>query len=95
MYDFWGEVIEEEGAVLYTVDGAGVVTIASQYIFTTSYSGSLYPYTVSGTGTYNETTGELYIQYYLDQDGFSPSDWAFNNGYQTTPYFEATLTAIE
>lgn len=93
MYDFWGEVIEEEGVVHYTVDGSGVVTIASQYIFTTSYSGSLYPYTVSGTGTYDEATGELYIQYYLDQEGFSPSNWAFGNGYQTTPYFEATLTA--
>lgn len=93
MFDFWGEVIEEEGTVYWTVDAAGVVTIESQYIFTTSYSGSLYPYTVSATGTYNEATGELYLQYYLDQEGFSPSNWAFDNGYQDTPYFEATLTA--
>jgi len=93
MFDFWGETIEEEGTVYWTVDDAGVVTIESQYVFTTDYSGDLYDYTVTATGTYNEATGELYLQYYLDQDGFSPSNWAFDNGYQDTPYFEATLMA--
>lgn len=93
MWDFWGESIEEEGTVYWTVDGSGVVTIESQYIFTTLYSGDLYDYTVIATGTYDAITGEFYLQYYLDQDGFSPSNWAYDNGYQDTPYFEAILVA--
>jgi len=92
MENIWGETIETEGTVLYTVDGAGVVTMASQYIFTTLYSGSYYDYTVSGTGTYDELTGEMNIQYYLDQEGFSPNGWMFANGYMATDYFEANLT---
>lgn len=92
MFDFWGEKIIDEGTVYYSED-AGVITIESQYVFTTLYSGSEYGYTVSGTGTYDETTGDITLQYYLDQDGFSPSNWAFDNGYQDTPYFEAIITA--
>lgn len=93
MLDFWGEVVTKKGTVYYTVNGSGIVTIASQFLYTTTYNGGVQPdYKISGTGTYNAVSGELYIQYYLDQSGFSPSNWAFDNGYQSTPYFEATLT---
>ncbi|UGU14464.1 hypothetical protein LS482_12210 [Sinomicrobium kalidii] len=95
MQTTWGEEIQEEGTVYYTLDEAtGEVTIESQYIFTTLYEGVLYDYTVSGSGTYDDS-GEvptLTIQYYLDQDGFSPNQWMFDNGYMETNYFEATLT---
>lgn len=92
MFDFWGETIEEEGNVYYTVDGSGNVTIPSQYIFTTLYSGSNYDYTISGTGVI-DGTGTLTLQYYLDQDGFDVSGWLLDNGYSTVPYFEAIITA--
>lgn len=93
MLDFWGEIVVDAGNVYYTVSSAGVVTIAKQFLYTTTYNGAVQDdYYITGTGTYNASTGTLNIQYYLDQGGFSPSNWAFNNGYQSTPYFAATLT---
>ncbi len=92
MFDFWGEEILEEANVYYTDDGAGNITIADQYIFTTLYSGSEYDYTITGTGVI-DGTGTLTLQYYLDQDGFDVSGWYFANGFSTTPYFEAVVTA--
>jgi len=92
MVGSWGETIEEEANVYYTDDGAGNITIPSQYIFTTLYSGSLYDYTISGTGVI-DGTGTLTLQYYLDQEGFGVSEWMFDNGYMTTDYFEAIVSA--
>lgn len=91
IYEVWGETIQQEGVVHYTIDTEGVVTIEEQYIFTTLYSGALYDYTVSGTGTYDEATGELNIQYNLFQDGWSVDGYWFGAGGLTTPYFEANL----
>jgi len=88
----WGEDIEEVGTVYYTVDDAGVVTIEEQYIFTTSYKGTLYPYTVTATGTLDEVTGELYLEYHLFQDGWSVDGYWFDAGGLTTPYFEAKVS---
>lgn len=96
MQTTWGESIEEAGKVYYTLDEAtGEVTIASQYIFTTLYNGDLYEYTVSGTGTYDDSGAvpTLTINYTLDQEGFSPSQYLLDNGYADTNYFVATLTA--
>ena len=94
MWLFWGESVEEEGNVYYTIDESGVITIESQYIFTTLYDGDLYDYTVEGTGIYDDSgdTPTMTIQYTLDQEGFSPSQWAYDNGYMATPYFEAVVT---
>jgi len=91
MESTWGETIVEEGTVYYTVDDAGVVTIEEQYIFTTNYDGSLYPYTVTATGTLDEVTGELYLEYHLFQDGWSVDGYWYNAGGLTTPYFEAKV----
>jgi len=91
MSEVWGETIETEGVVYYTVDGSGNVTIDEQYIFTTSYSGSLYDYTVTATGTLDEVTGTLDLQYHLFQDGWSVDGYWFGAGGLTTPYFEANL----
>lgn len=95
MFDFWGEEIVEEGDVRYEINEyTNEITIAEQYVFTTLYAGSLYPYTISGTGTYDDSGAfpTMTIQYVLDQEGFDPSGWAFANGYQATAYFEANLT---
>ncbi len=92
MLEVWGEVIEEEGTVYYTVDENGTVTIEEQYVFTTSYSGSLYDYTVSGTGTLDLENGTFNLQYNLFQDGWSVDGYWFGAGGLTTPYFEADLT---
>ncbi|HAF29987.1 MAG TPA: hypothetical protein DCG75_13180 [Bacteroidales bacterium] len=95
MFDFWGETIVDEGNVRYVINEyTNEITIAEQYVFTTDYEGDLYPYTISGTGTYDNSGAfpTMHIEYVLDQDGFDPSGWAFNAGYQATPYFEANLT---
>lgn len=92
MVEVWGETIEEEGVVYFTVDVDGIVTIEEQYIFTTLYSGTLYPYTVSGTGILDEGAGTLNIQYHLFQDGWSVDGYWFGAGGLSDPYFEARLT---
>lgn len=95
MYDFWGETVVEEGHVRYEINEyTNEITIAEQYCFTTDYDGDLYDYTITGTGIYDDsgTYPTMVINYELDQDGFSPSGWAYDNGYQTEEYFTATLT---
>lgn len=95
MYDFWGEEVIDEGNVVWTLDEAtGEITIENQYVFTTLYDGAEYPYNISGTGTY-DLSGEfpvVTLTYLLDQEGFDPSGWCFDNGYMETPYFTATVS---
>lgn len=93
MLNSWGEEIQSGASEVFAVlDADGTFTIASQSIFTTKYDGDLYPYTVKGSGTYDLSTGELSIKYYLDQEGFDVSGWMFANGYMATKYFEANVT---
>lgn len=93
--DFWGEEVIDEGEVVYTFDQeAGTVNIDRQYAFTTLYSGAEYPYEIEGTGTL-DVSGEyatMTITYELFQDGFSPSQWGFENGYMESTKFTAVLT---
>ncbi len=91
MEGFWGETITKKANVYYTIDAAGKITIPSQYIFTTLFSGVNYDYTISGTGKLDKTTNTVTLNYVLDQDGFSPSGWAFDNGYITQSYFIAVV----
>ena len=93
MESTWGEEIVDEGDVYYTTDASGNITINSQYAFTTVYNGAEYRYTVSGNGTWDTSgaTPVLVINYYLDQDGFSPNGWMFANGYMNQDYFIATV----
>lgn len=95
MLEVWGEEIQEEGNVYYTIDGSGNITIPSQFIFTTLYSGSLYDYTVSGTGTYDDSgaTPVIHLEYVLDQDGFDVGAYWQGAGGMDTPYFVADITA--
>jgi hypothetical protein len=95
MEDFWAETIIAGGSVLIEYDDvAKTVTIPEQYYFTTLYAGDEYPYTIVGSGTYDDS-GEfttLTITYELFQDGWSPSLWCFQNGYMDNDDFTATLT---
>jgi len=93
MLNSWGEEIQpdSEKEVFAKLDADGTFIIESQPIFETLYKGDLYPYSVSGSGTYDSATGELTIKYYLDQDGFDVSGWMNANGYMDTAYFEAII----
>ena len=95
MYNIWGEVIETEYPVIYTVDADGVVTIEEQDVFITSYNGTLYPYTVSATGTMDDSGDEttMHLEYVLMQDGFDPGAYWFGEGAMDTPYYVADLVA--
>ena len=95
MEDFWGEEVVKEELVAITIDEtAGTVEILEQDYITTLYDGDEYPYTIKGTGTY-DNSGEfamMTIVYEVFQDGFSPSQWAAASGYQDDPFFTAVLT---
>jgi hypothetical protein len=95
MLEVWSEEIQVEGNVYYTIDGSGNITIPSQFIFTTLYSGSLYDYTVSGTGTYDDSgaTPVIHLEYVLDQDGFDVGAYWNAQGGMDTPYFVADIMA--
>ena len=95
MYEVWGEVIESEELVYYTVDASGTITIPFQELFTTSYNGSLYDYQVSGTGTY-DNSGDvpvIHLEYVLEQDGFDVGAYWQGAGGMDTPYYIADLIA--
>jgi len=94
MLNIWGEEIQpaSEAEVFAVLAPDGTFTIASQPIFTTLFDGAFYDYTVSGNGTFDSGTGQLHVEYYLDQEGFSPNQWMFDNGYMSTNYFEANVT---
>ena len=94
MLDFWGEEVIAEGNIVYTIAEDGTITIEDQYAFTTLYDGAEYPYNISGTGVYDESGAfpTMTITYVLDQEGFNPSAWCFDNGYMTVDVFVATLT---
>lgn len=95
MWDFWGEeVVEEDFPIIVFDEVAGTVDIASQPYISTLWDGDLYPYSISGSGTY-DNSGEypvMVINYVLDQDGFNLSEWAYDNGHEPNPYFTATIT---
>ena len=95
MLNFWGEeVIGEEYPIIVIDEEAGTVDIASQPYITTLYDGAEYPYSIKGSGTI-DNSGEypvMVITYVLDQEGFNPSQWCFDNGYMANPDFTATIT---
>lgn len=91
--EVWGEEIQERGTVYYTIADDGTVTIEEQYIFTTLYDGSLYDYTVTGTGTYDDSgdTPMIHLEYKLIQDGFDVAEYWNSVGGMDTPYFVADI----
>lgn len=95
MADFWGEeIVAQEDVIIVIDEAAGTVTIPFQPYITTMYKDVEYPYSIQGSGTI-DTSGEypvMSITYTLDQDGFNPSQWCFENKYMANPDFTATLT---
>jgi len=95
MVDFWGEeVVGEEWPVMIIDEAAGTVEIPFQPYITTLYDGAEYPYSIQGSGTIDDS-GEypaLTITYVLDQEGFDPSGWCYENGYMENADFTAVVT---
>jgi hypothetical protein len=77
MVNVWGESIESEALVYYTVDASGTITIPLQELFTTSWNGAPYDYQVSGTGTYDDSgdVPVIHLEYILQQDGWDVGDY--------------------
>ncbi len=79
---WWGEVIIDSAAVKLDVDTAtGEFSIASQYLCTTDYQGTSYPYNVTATGSFSflcTAIPEFTMNPVLDQEGFEidGSAWA-------------------
>ncbi|MDP3359547.1 MAG: hypothetical protein Q8S41_09380 [Lutibacter sp.] len=93
MLDWWGEVVTVQTDVFASIDATGKVTIAKQFLYTTTYNGAVQPnYFVYGSGTYNQATGQLYIKYDLSQGTTTSLATAIMIYGWPTPYFEATLT---
>jgi hypothetical protein len=90
--DFWGETVTSATPVNITFNLDGTVDIPPQYYFTTDYLGNPYDYNIYGSGTWNNCTGELHIEYEMDQDGFLCAAWCNANGYSDYPYFVADIT---
>jgi hypothetical protein len=95
MVNVWGESIESEALVYYTVDASGTITIPLQELFTTSWNGAPYDYQVSGTGTYDDSgdVPVIHLEYILQQDGWDVGDYWAGAGGMDTPYFVADLVA--
>ena len=95
MVNVWGESIESEALVYYTVDASGTITIPLQELFTTSWNGAPYDYQVSGTGTYDDSgdVPVIHLEYVLQQDGFDVGDYWLGAGGMDTAYFVADLVA--
>jgi hypothetical protein len=95
MADFWGEEIISQEDVIIDIDSlAGKVTINKQPYITTLYDGKEFPYSISGSGTF-DASGEypvMTINYVLDQDGSNPAQWCVENGYMVNAFFTAKLT---
>jgi hypothetical protein len=91
MEDFWGETIQTSVPVVMTVTEGGKITIAEQFIFTTDYKGDLFDYKITGTGQVNNCSGDVTINYELDQDGFKVGKWLHDDDFMTDQIFKAVL----
>jgi len=94
MEDFWGETVQVQEPVVFTVNECYEITIENQYIFTTLYSGNLYDYQIEGSG-YLTPDCKMVLNYDVIQDGFAVGNWCHTNGnpvYMSDPVFKAVLT---
>ncbi len=93
MHDWWGETIVSGGTLTYTVSG-NTLTIPLQKYCKTTYGGKVQPeYSISGTGTLDNTGAYPVwtIHYDFIQSGQSIATVSMDYGWPT-PYFEAILT---
>lgn len=95
MLDFWEETVLSSTPAEVQVNWcAGTITIVEQDYMVTIYNGDEYPYTIKGSGTFDASgvNPTMVVNYEVFQDGFSPSQWAFDNGFESATKFKATLT---
>lgn len=95
MTNVWGETVTSTTPVNIVFNNDGTLTIPAQPYMTTSYSGSPYSYTISGTGTWNSCNPKkMHIQYdmYNVTDDYSLGAWLKANNYSFTNYFIADLS---
>ncbi|HCC30650.1 MAG TPA: hypothetical protein DEQ03_11450 [Marinilabiliales bacterium] len=96
MTDFWGETIIDAGTVELLIDEtAETVTIEEQYYLTTTYKDVVQdPYTITGTGTYDDSGDypTMTIEYELTNNATGWANWCYENEYLSTPLFVAHLT---
>ncbi|MBI9065734.1 MAG: hypothetical protein JEZ09_00500 [Salinivirgaceae bacterium] len=96
MTNFWGEEIIDTSYVNMIVDWEnGTLTIPEQEYMITFYDGAEQdPYSISGTGTFDNLCSDptFVIKYDLIQAGTSWAGWCAANGYLSTDLFEAYLT---
>src|ERR1035437_863349 len=94
--NFWGEVVQSGGTLVYTISG-NTITIAQQTYAVTEYKGVVQPtYSIAGTGTINNSGAYPVwdIKYDLIQGGTKIADYEFNlvPKQWATDYFEAIIT---
>jgi hypothetical protein len=93
--NFWGEDIVAGGTVELEVFDGGDVVIQNQYYISTTYNGDVQdPYTIVGTGRWNNCGDNptLIINYEMNNYETNWGEWSYANGYIETPMFRATLT---
>lgn len=85
MLDFWGETVVSNNFVTVEVDLANLtLNIPEQDYIVTDFNGTLYPYTIVGTGTVTDACGGgLHIEYDMLQAGFSTAGWTVGAGWMT------------
>ena len=95
MLDFWGETVLENNFVNMNVNWCeGKLSIPEQDYIVTLYNGVEYPYTIVGSGEFDNSgpTPGFIVRYDMIQEGFSTAGWMFDSGNSTTPFFEAFIT---
>lgn len=77
--DVWGESSTAEASVVMTMNPDGTLDIEEQYIFTTVWDGAPYDYAIVGSGTWNNCTKIMHIEYDMHNttDGYYLSDYGY------------------
>lgn len=93
MSAIWGETVTSSTPVIINFYNDGTVEIPEQYYMTTDFDGTLYDYSIYGSGTWNSCNPySLHIEYEMNQDGFLVAQWLQDNGYSYTNYFIADIS---
>ncbi len=77
--DTWGEATTASNSVIITMNPDGTLVIDEQPYCTTLYDGAPYDYSIVGTGTWNNCTKIMHIEYDMNNttDGYYLSDYGY------------------
>lgn len=77
--DVWGEPITASSPVILTMNPDGTLDIEEQYICTTAWDGAPYDYAIVGSGSWNNCTKIMHIEYDMHNttDGYFLSDYGY------------------